>query len=175
MFGSKHMSTVAVGIHGARRRSRSIEDAAIAAAAAAECAELSACFIRDLSRTIDTLAGRGDVTATRSIPRSDRKTRCGACCRRASSDAANRGALDARSFARPPTFSIAGHRAVILVGSDSPTLPQAIIGAAVDAVLRATMWCSARRSTAATHSSDSHGHTRECSRTFLGAPTRCIG
>jgi len=101
-----------------------------------ECAELSACFIRDLSRTIDALAGRGDVTGYAVY------TPVG------SEDALRRflpaafklmpqieGALGARLIHATADLLDAGHRAVILVGSDSPTLPRSILSAAVDAVI----------------------------------------
>jgi len=101
-----------------------------------ECAELSACFIRDLSRTIDALAGRGDVTGYAVY------TPVG------SEDALRRllpaafklmpqieGALGARLIHATADLLDAGHRAVILVGSDSPTLPRSILSAAVDAVV----------------------------------------
>lgn len=101
-----------------------------------ECAELSACFIRDLSRTIDTLAGRGDVTGYAVY------TPVG------SEDALRRllpagfklipqieGALGARLIRATADLLDAGHRAVILAGSDSPTLPRTILDAAVDAII----------------------------------------
>jgi uncharacterized protein len=101
-----------------------------------ECAELSACFIRDLSRTIDALAERGDVTGYAVY------TPVG------SEDAVRRllpsgfklmpqieGELGGRLVRATTDLLYAGHRAVILVGSDSPTLPQSILGAAVDAVV----------------------------------------
>ena len=136
MAGTKHMSTVAVGImcktpfpgQSKTRLSPPLQPH--------ECAELSACFIRDLSRTIDTLAGRGDVTGYAVY------TPVG------SEDALRRllpagfklmpqieGALDARLIRATADLLDAGHRAVILAGSDSPTLPRAILSAAVDAVV----------------------------------------
>jgi rSAM/selenodomain-associated transferase 1 len=101
-----------------------------------ECAELSACFIRDVSRTIDALAASQDVTgyAVYSPVGSE--------------DALRRllpagfklmpqieGELGARLIRATADLLDAGHRAVILVGSDSPTLPQSILCAAVDAVV----------------------------------------
>ncbi len=84
----------------------------------------------------DRHACRAEMSrATRSIPRSDRKTRW--------APAAGglfklmpqiEGAL-ARLIRATADLLDAGHRAVILVGSDSPTLPRTIIGAAVDAVV----------------------------------------
>ena len=101
-----------------------------------ECAEISACFIRDLARTIETLAGSGDVTGYavytpvgsedalrpllpagfKLMPQID-------------------GDLGGRLVRAIADLLDAGHRAVILVGSDSPTLPQSILRAAVDAVV----------------------------------------
>ena len=45
------------------------------------------------------------------------------------------GALGARLIRATADLLDAGHRAVILVGSDSPTLPRSILSAAVDAVV----------------------------------------
>lgn len=99
-----------------------------------ECAGISACFIRDLATTIGRLAEDGDVTGY-------------AVYTPVGSEAALRTLV-------PPSFEIlpqrgdgfgerllhgtadllARHRGAILVNSDSPTLPLAILRAAVDAV-----------------------------------------
>jgi rSAM/selenodomain-associated transferase 1 len=101
-----------------------------------ECAEISACFIRDLARTIDALIGNGDVTGYAVY------TPVG------SEDALRRllpagfrlipqveDDLGGRLVRAVADLLDAGHRAVILVGSDSPTLPQSILRSAVDAVV----------------------------------------
>jgi rSAM/selenodomain-associated transferase 1 len=101
-----------------------------------ECAELSACFIRYLSRTVGTLARRGNVTSY-------------AVYTPAGSEDALRpllpegfrlmpqieGPLGARLIGATASLLEAGHRAAILLGADSPTLPLSILGAAVDGVV----------------------------------------
>jgi rSAM/selenodomain-associated transferase 1 len=100
-----------------------------------ECAALSACFIRDLSRTIQSLADEGDVAGY-------------AVYTPLGTEPALRQLL-------PPQFALAlqgegdfgerllkgtvdllaeGHEGAILVNSDSPTLPKAILRQAVNAV-----------------------------------------
>ena len=136
MVGTKHMSTVAVGIMCKTPAPGQSKTRLSPLLQPHECAELSACFIRDLSRTIDALAGRGDVTGYAVY------TPVG------SEDALRRflpaafklmpqieGALGARLIHATADLLDAGHRAVILVGSDSPTLPRSILSAAVDAVV----------------------------------------
>ncbi|WP_428663625.1 TIGR04282 family arsenosugar biosynthesis glycosyltransferase [Reyranella sp.] len=100
-----------------------------------ECASISACFIRDLSRTIGALVLGGDVTgyavytpigsegALRSllptdfrlVPQVD-------------------GDFGARLFNGAADLLQAGHDGVLLVNSDSPTLPASTLRAAADAV-----------------------------------------
>jgi rSAM/selenodomain-associated transferase 1 len=99
----------------------------------AECAALSACFIRDLSATINEVATAGDVVPYAIYTPS--------------------GSEDALRELLPPTFRLllqaegdftvrvtaatrallAGHDGAILVNADSPTLPASILRAAVDA------------------------------------------
>jgi rSAM/selenodomain-associated transferase 1 len=100
-----------------------------------ECAGISACFIRDLSRTIGTLAEAGDVTGY-------------AVYTPVGSEPALRRLLPAhfqllsqvdgdfgeRLFHGACGLLEAGHDGAILVNSDSPTLPMPILRAAVDAV-----------------------------------------
>lgn len=100
-----------------------------------ECAAISACFIRDLSSTIASLAREGDVTGYavytprgseaalrpllpgdfRLLPQGD-------------------GDLGARLTQGVADLLAAGHGGAILVNSDSPTLPESILREAVDAV-----------------------------------------
>jgi uncharacterized protein len=102
-----------------------------------ECAALSACFIRDVSATIADLVVAGDVIGYavytprgseaglrpllpdgfRLLPQGD-------------------GDLGARLFKAAVDLLQAGHAGAILVNSDSPTLPAAILRQAVDAVRR---------------------------------------
>jgi hypothetical protein len=102
-----------------------------------DCASLSACFIRDLSSTIGSLAQGGDVAGYAVY------TPIG------SEDVLSRllpagfklwpqidGDFGDRLFQATSDLLAAGHEAAILVNSDSPTLPAAILSAAVDAVRR---------------------------------------
>lgn len=102
-----------------------------------ECAALSACFIRDVTRTIGQLAGRGDVTGY-------------ALYTPEGSEAALRallpegfvlipqagGDFSARLVRSFEALLQAGHGGVIVVNADSPTLPLLILRAAVGAVRR---------------------------------------
>ena len=102
-----------------------------------DCALLSACFIRDAASTIHSLSAEGDVTAY-------------AVYTPAGSELALRpllpasfrlilqgdGELGARLTRATADLLAAGHAGVILVNSDSPTLPRAILRAAVDAMHR---------------------------------------
>jgi glycosyltransferase A (GT-A) superfamily protein (DUF2064 family) len=101
-----------------------------------ECAAISACFIRDISTTIDALA------------RTDRDVRCYAVYTPIGSEARLRAQLSARFRLLPPSHGDlgdqllsatvdlpnAGHDGAILVNSDSPTLPLSILQGAVRAV-----------------------------------------
>jgi uncharacterized protein len=101
-----------------------------------ECAAISACFIRDLSATIDALA------------RTDRDLRCYAVYTPVGSEARlrsllprgfrllpqSKGDLGARLLSATVDLLNAGHDGAILVNSDSPTLPLPILRAAVRAV-----------------------------------------
>jgi hypothetical protein len=103
-----------------------------------ECAGLSACFIRDLSQTIARLAEDGDVAGY-------------AVYTPVGSEESLRRLLPAgfglmpqvdgdfgdRLFRGVQDLLNANHDGVLLVNSDSPTLPRAILRAAVDAVRRA--------------------------------------
>jgi uncharacterized protein len=100
-----------------------------------ECAAISECFIRDLSRTIISLVGDGDVTAyaiytphgseaslTRMLPHGFELV------------AQGEGDLGARLLKGTIDLLDIGHSGAILVNSDSPTLPKQILRQAVDAV-----------------------------------------
>ena len=100
-----------------------------------ECTALSACFIRDVAATIQSLADDGNVTAY-------------AAYSPAGSEAALRsllpagfrlmaqgeGDLGARMLASISGLLAAGHAGAILIGSDMPTLPISILRNAVQAV-----------------------------------------
>jgi uncharacterized protein len=102
-----------------------------------ECAALSACFIRDLSRTIQSLADEGDVAGyavytplgteaalRQLLPSPFALTLQG------------EGDLGARLLKGTADLLANGHEGAILVNSDSPTLPKSILREAVDAVRR---------------------------------------
>ena len=100
-----------------------------------ECAAISSCFIRDLSSTIQSLADDGDVTGYAVYTPLGSE----AALRRLLPDRfaltlQGEGDLGARLLKATADLLDAGHAGVILVNSDSPTLPKAILRAAVDAV-----------------------------------------
>lgn len=102
-----------------------------------ECAEISACFIRDLSYTIGELAHDADVSAH-------------ALYTPVGTEAALRELLPDNFFLTPQVqgdfgerllagardILAAGHDGVILINSDSPTIPKSLLRKAVDAVAR---------------------------------------
>jgi rSAM/selenodomain-associated transferase 1 len=102
-----------------------------------ECAALSACFIRDLAATVDEVARGGDGRGY-------------AVYTPAGSEAALRallpsgfrlllqceGDLSTRLATATRDLLGAGHAGAILVNADSPTLPAAILRAALDATRR---------------------------------------
>ena len=103
----------------------------------AESAALSACFISDLSNTIQSLADEDDVTGyavytpngtdahlRRLLPESFKLWLQG------------EGDLGARLLKGTADLLDAGHEAAVLVNSDSPTLPKAILREAVNAARR---------------------------------------
>ena len=100
-----------------------------------ECAAISSCFIRDLSQTIQSLADDGDVQG------------CAVYTPLGSEAALRRllpepfelilqgeGGLGARLLKATADLLAAGYAGAILVGSDSPTFPKAILRKAADAV-----------------------------------------
>ena len=100
-----------------------------------ECAALSACFIQDLSQTIGSLEHDGDVSgyAVNTPLGSEHDLRQlvppgFGLVPQASGD------LGARLLRGVVDLLARGHSGAILVNSDSPTLPRAILRDAVDAV-----------------------------------------
>ena len=100
-----------------------------------ECATISGCFIRDLSTTIQSLANDGDVagcavyTPVGSEPALRQLLPHRFCL-----IPQGEGDLGARLLKGTIDLLGAGYSAAILVNSDSPTLPKAILRQAVDAV-----------------------------------------
>ena len=100
-----------------------------------ECAAISSCFIRDLSQTIQSLAEDGDVQGCAVYTPFGSE----AALRQMVPDAfeltlQGEGDLGARLLKGTLDLLEAGYGGAILVNSDSPTLPKAILRAAVDAV-----------------------------------------
>jgi rSAM/selenodomain-associated transferase 1 len=100
-----------------------------------ECAALSACFIQDLSGTIDGLARDGDVTGyAMYTPRGSERGLRALLPDRFVLTPQCEGDLSERLIQGTAALLDSGHRGAILVNSDSPTLPAAILRAAVDAL-----------------------------------------
>src|SRR3989304_5126431 len=100
-----------------------------------ECAALSACFIRDLSQTIETLADAGDVTGYAVYtPRGSEEVLRQLLPDRFRLMLQGEGDLGARLRKAAADLLATGHVGVILLHSDAPTLPKAILCAAVAAV-----------------------------------------
>ncbi len=103
-----------------------------------ECAEISACFIRDLTRTIKSVAEEKEQRsaapcALYTPAGSEDELRC------LLPDGfrlilQGEGDLGARLLKGTSDFLAQGFGGAILVNSDSPTLPKAVLRAAVDAV-----------------------------------------
>ncbi len=100
-----------------------------------ECVAISACFIRDLAQTIQLLAKDGDVAAAAVYTPAGSES----VLRRLLPDdfhltLQGEGDLGARLLKGTADLLDKGFGGVVLVNSDSPTLPKAILRAAVDAV-----------------------------------------
>lgn len=129
------MSTVAIAIAAKTPKSGASKTRLSPPLLPEECAAISACFIRDLSATIAAVAAGGDVTGyalytprgseaelQRLLPAGVR------LMPQVEGDFGERllhGVIDLLG---------AGHEAAILVNSDSPTLPAAILRAAAEAL-----------------------------------------
>jgi uncharacterized protein len=99
-----------------------------------ECAEISACFISDLAHTIDGLTDDGAVGCAVYTPHGSE-----AALRQLLPDGftltlQSEGAFGDRLLQGIIDLLSQGHEGVILVNSDSPTLPLSILRAAVEAV-----------------------------------------
>ena len=102
-----------------------------------ECAAISACFIKDVSRTIGLLANEGDITGYAVYtPRGSETTLRTLLPNGFTLMPQGDGDLGERLLQATTDLINAGHRGAILVNSDGPTLPLSILRAAVDALGR---------------------------------------
>jgi rSAM/selenodomain-associated transferase 1 len=100
-----------------------------------ECAALSACFIRDLSQTIQSLADDGGVTGYAVYtPQGSEASLRPLLPQRFALTLQCEGEFGVRLLRGTADLLAAGHAGAILVNSDSPTLPKAILRQAVEAV-----------------------------------------
>jgi len=102
-----------------------------------ECAAISACFIRDLSRTIQSLADEGDAAGYAVYtPLGTEASLRQLLPSRFALTLQGEGDLGERLLKGTADLLADGHAGAILVNSDSPTLPKAILREAVVAVRR---------------------------------------
>ena len=102
-----------------------------------ECAEISACFIRDIAQTIARLAGDGGVTGHAVYtPRGSEAALRTLLPKGFELTLQAEGDLGVRVLQATIDLLHAGHEGCVLVNSDSPTLPLSILRAAVNAVQR---------------------------------------
>jgi rSAM/selenodomain-associated transferase 1 len=99
-----------------------------------ECAGISACFITDLALTIARLAEDGDVTGYAVYTPVGSEAALRTLIPDSFAIAPQRGDGFGERLLHGAEDLLAHHAGVILVNSDSPTLPLAILRAAVDAV-----------------------------------------
>lgn len=100
-----------------------------------QCAALSACFIRDLARTVHSLAQTDAVTGYAVYtPQGSEAVLHPLLPERFRLMLQGEGDLGARMRKAIADLLAAGHAGVILLNSDAPTLPLAILRAAVQAV-----------------------------------------
>ena len=98
------------------------------------CAEISACFIQDLARTIDGLSAAGVVGTAVYTPEGSEALLRTLLPATFQLTLQGEGDLGARLLRATQDLLELGHEGVILVNSDSPTLPPSILLAAIDAV-----------------------------------------
>jgi rSAM/selenodomain-associated transferase 1 len=100
-----------------------------------ECAALSACFIRDLSGTVQSLAEDGDIAGYAVYtPRGSEAVLRPLLPDRFKLILQGEGDLGARMLASISGLLATGHAGAVLIGSDMPTLPISILRNAVQAV-----------------------------------------
>jgi uncharacterized protein len=101
------------------------------------CAGISACFIQDLSTTIASVAGDGRAAGYAVYTPAGTESELRALLPdRFALILQGDGDLGARLDKGTSDLIAAGHAGAILINSDSPTLPRAILEAAVEAVMR---------------------------------------
>jgi uncharacterized protein len=101
-----------------------------------ECAAISACFIQDLSRTIARAAGGGSAAGYAVYTPAGTEAELRALLPDGFGLVLQGGGdLGARLDKGIRDLLAAGHAGAIIINSDSPTLPRAILDAAVEAVL----------------------------------------
>ena len=102
-----------------------------------ECAAISACFIRDLGRTIAALAAGGGVTGyALYTPRGSESSLLSLLPDGFKLMPQVEGGFGERLLHGAIDLLAAGHSGAILINSDSPTLPPSILREASDAVRR---------------------------------------
>ena len=102
-----------------------------------ECASLSACFIRDVAATVGALTYDGDVSGYAVYTPAGSEQRLRALLPMGFRLVLQgEGDLGARLYKATADLLAIGHAGAILINSDSPTLPLAILRAAADAVRR---------------------------------------
>jgi rSAM/selenodomain-associated transferase 1 len=100
-----------------------------------ECAAISACFIRDLAQTIDHLSKDGDASSHAIYtPFGSEKALRSLLPSGFALTLQGDGDLGQRLLKGAVDLLEAGHDGVIIINSDSPTLPRSILRAAVDAL-----------------------------------------
>ena len=100
-----------------------------------ECAALSACFIRDISNTIQSLAETDNVTGYAVYtPRGSEAVLRQLLPDRFRLMLQGEGDIGARMFESISGLLAAGHAGAILIGADMPTMPISILRNAVQAV-----------------------------------------
>lgn len=100
-----------------------------------DCAELSACFIRDIALTMaDVALSGGVVPYALYTPVGSEDALQALLPRGFRLEPQAEGDLGRRLYAGLSGFLAAGHAGAILINSDSPTLPVAILRQAVDAL-----------------------------------------
>ena len=100
----------------------------------AECAAISECFITDLARTIDQLSEPDAVGCAVYTPLGSETALRKLLPNRFQLTLQSEGGLGDRLLQGTIDLLAAGHSGVILINSDSPTLPLSILQAAVETV-----------------------------------------